>query len=346
MPAPKRHPLADTPPMEAKLVEALPESGGWWFEPKWDGFRAIASRRGSTVTLESKSGKSLARYFPEIVAALADAPHDDFVLDGELILPVGGILSFDALQARLHPAESRILKLSKATPARLMLFDCLAVGGEQLMDAPLPKRRAAVERWYRARSDAIFLLSPVTSDRDVAIGWLARSGGAIDGVIAKPANEPYRPGGRARRKVKRHRTADCVIGGFRRSKNGPLVASLLLGLYDDGGLLNHVGFTSALGDEDRKALTARLEALIEPPGFTGRAPGGPSRWNNGRTSEWHPLKPELIVEVSYDQVTGERFRHGTRLLRWRPDKAPRQCRMDQLDHPLRVSELADLQDRD
>ncbi|WP_342249702.1 ATP-dependent DNA ligase [Sphingomonas sp. OTU376] len=338
----KPHPLADTVPMEAKLVEALPVQGAWQFEPKWDGFRAIASRLGGHVELRSKSGKSLARYFPEIVAALLATRSDDYVLDGELILPMGGILSFDALQARLHPAESRILRLSHETPAQLMLFDCLALGGTGLADRPLAERRAALERFHARDGSAMLLLSPHASDLAGAQAWLAASGGALDGVIAKPLDQPYRPGERAMLKVKQHRTADCVVGGFRRAKDSQSVVSLLLGLYDKAGLLNHVGFTSALAKQDRAALTERLDALIAPPGFTGKAPGGPSRWNDGKESEWLPLKPELVVEVSFDQVTGDRFRHGTGLVRWRPDKAPRQCRMEQLDYALRPSELADI----
>ena len=337
------HPLAETEPMEAKLVEALPQEPGWQFEPKWDGFRAIASRLGEHVELRSKSGKSLARYFPEIVAALRGTGCEDYVLDGELILPVGGALSFDALQARLHPAESRILRLSGETPAQLMLFDCLALEGTSLIDMPLTERRAALERFHAREGTASLVLSPHAPDLAGAQAWLAASGGALDGVIAKSREQAYRPGERAMLKVKQHRTADCVVGGFRRAKGGTQVASLLLGLYDDAGLLNHVGFTSALAKQDRATLTERLAALIAPPGFTGKAPGGPSRWNDGKESEWFPLKPELVVEVSYDQVTGERFRHGTGLVRWRPDKAPRQCRMDQLDYALRPSELADIE---
>ena len=336
------HPLADTEPMEAKLVDELPTVEGWQFEPKWDGFRAIASRLGGHVELRSKSGKSLARYFPEIVAALLDTAGDDYVLDGELILPIDGVLSFDALQARLHPAESRIRRLSGETPAQLMLFDCLALDGDVLVDRPLTERRAALERFHSRDGTATLLLSPHAPDLAGAQAWLAASGGALDGVIAKPLYQEYRPGERAMLKVKQHRTADCVVGGFRRAKGGSLVASLLLGLYDDAGLLNHAGFTSALAKEDRAELTERLEALIAPPGFTGKAPGGPSRWNDGKESEWFPLKPELVVEVSFDQVTGDRFRHGTGLVRWRPDKAPRQCRMDQLEYALRPSDVGDI----
>ncbi|WP_238564911.1 ATP-dependent DNA ligase [Sphingobium bisphenolivorans] len=338
----KVHPLAGTEPMEAKLVDSLPAEGEWQYEPKWDGFRAIASRAGGAVEIMSKSGNSLARFFPEILAALRTTKSDHYVLDGELILPVGDVLSFDALQARLHPAESRIERLSRETPAQLMLFDCLALEERSLFDRPLADRREALEQFHRGEGSGTLLLSPCTPRRTHAEKWLAASGGALDGVIAKPLAEPYQPGERAMRKVKQHRTADCVVGGFRRAKDGAQVASLLLGLYDDAGLLNHVGFTSALGKEDRAVLTGRLDQLIEPPGFTGKAPGGPSRWNNGRESEWFPIRPELVVEVRYDQVTGERFRHGTGLLRWRPDKAPRQCRMEQLQYELRRSQLNDL----
>ena len=334
----KAHPLAGTEPMEAKLIDALPMEAGWQFEPKWDGFRAIVSRLGRQVELRSKSGKSLARYFPEIVAALEQVRCDDFVLDGELVLPINGVLSFDALQARLHPAESRIARLAGETPAQLMLFDCLAIEGVPLIERPLAERRAALERFYARNGTTALLLSPHARDLAGAQAWLASSGGALDGVIAKHLEQPYRPGDRAMLKVKQHRTADCVVGGFRRAKGGTQVASLLLGLYDDAGLLNHVGFTSALAKQDRPELTQQLETLIAPPGFTGKAPGGPSRWNDGKENEWFPLKPE----VSYDQVTGDRFRHGTGLVRWRPDKAPQQCRMEQLDYALRPSELADI----
>ncbi|MFW2850758.1 ATP-dependent DNA ligase [Sphingomonas sp. TX0543] len=336
------HPFTGIEPMEAKLVDALPSDAGWQYEPKWDGFRAIASRSGGHVELMSKSGKSLARYFPEIVVALLGTEADDYVVDGELILPIDGVLSFDALQARLHPAESRIKRLSAETPAHLMLFDCLAVGGDLLIDRPLAERRKALELFHAAEGTATILLSPHAPDLAGAQAWLAASGGALDGVIAKPLGGPYRAGERAMLKVKQHRAADCVVGGFRRTKDGKLVASLLLGLYDDAGLLNHVGFTSALAKQDRTELTKRLEALISAPGFTGKAPGGPSRWNDGKESEWFPLKPELVVEVSYDQVTSERLRHGAGLVRWRPDKAVGQCRMEQLAYALRPSDLADV----
>jgi ATP-dependent DNA ligase len=326
-------------PMEAKLVSKLPEETGWQFEPKWDGFRALVFRDGDEIEILSKSGKSLARYFPEIVALVAGISQARFVLDGELILPIGDTLSFDALQARLHPAESRITKLSRETPAQLMLFDCLADGDDDLAGRPLTERRKALEALHARHGGPSLLLSPY-GELAAARAWLAQSGGALDGVVAKRLDEPYRSGERAMLKVKQHRVADCVVGGFRRGKDSDGVASLLLGLYDDAGQLNHVGFTSGIAATERAALAAKLEPLIEAPGFTGKAPGGPSRWNNGEERKWEPLRSELVVEVLYDQVTGARFRHGTRLLRWRLDKAPEQCTMEQLVYELRPAELA------
>ncbi|MGN7999113.1 ATP-dependent DNA ligase [Sphingomonas sp. 22176] len=330
----------DLSPMEAKLVDALPEEPGWQFEPKWDGFRALVFRRGDTVEMLSKSGKPLSRYFPEIVATIAAVDCPEFILDGELILPIGDVLSFDALQARLHPAPSRIRRLSQETPAQLMLFDCLGIDGRPFVEAPLHERRAALEAFHRAHGKPKLLLSHRTQDLDIAHAWLAQGGGALDGVVAKRLDEPYRPGERAMLKVKQHRTADCVVGGFRRTKEGDGVASLLLGLHDDARLLHHVGFTSGIAAAERHALLRKLEPLIAPPGFTGKAPGEPSRWNGGAESAWVPLQPELVLEVLYDQVTGNRFRHGTKLLRWRPDKAPAQCRMEQLVREARPGELS------
>ena len=331
------------PPMEAKLVDSLPTGAGWQFEPKWDGFRCLVFRDGAEVALQSKAGRPLERYFPEVAAFVAALPRAPFALDGELIIPVGGLLSFEALQLRLHPAESRVRKLAAATPARLMLFDCLALDGRALADAPLAARRSALEEFHGRAASADLLLSPCTLDREVALSWLGRAGGALDGVVAKRRDDPYRPGERAMLKVKQMRTADCVVGGFRYAAKGKMVGSLLLGLYDDEGRLDHVGFTSAIPAAGKAALTGRLEALAEPPGFTGKAPGGPSRWSTDRTGEWVPLRPELVAEVRYDHVTGDRFRHGTKFLRWRPDKAPRQCRMDQLRleaAPATLSSLA------
>ena len=326
-------------PMEALLAAELPDGAGWQYEPKWDGFRCLANRDSSGVTLTSKSGKPLARYFPEMVAILEALDARDFLIDGELIIALCDALSFDALQLRLHPAESRINRLAGETPAQFMLFDLLRLDGEDLTDRPLAERRRELERFYDRNSRDGLLLSPATGDLAAALGWLDRSGGALDGVIAKRLDQPYRSGERAMVKVKQQRTADSVVGGYRYAAKASEVGSLLLGLYDDNGLLHHVGFTSALKAEDKPALTERLEALVEPPGFTGNAPGGPSRWANARSAEWQPLRPELVVEVRYDQVTARRFRHGTGFLRWRPDKDPRQCTFEQLAPELRPSEL-------
>ena len=329
-------------PMEALLAAELPDGDGWQFEPKWDGFRCLARRDGAEVTLTSKSGKPLARYFPEVVDTLSRLKANQFLLDGELIIPVRDALSFEALQLRLHPAESRVRRLSKETPAELMVFDLLELDGKSLVARPLTERRELLEKFFRKNAVPGLELSPVTCEREVALDWLERSGGALDGVIAKRVGQDYRSGERAMIKVKQIRTADCVVGGFRYAEKKKEVGSLLLGLYGDDGLLHHVGFTSAFKNEDRSQLTKKLEKLIAPPGFTGDAPGGPSRWNTERTTQWQPLKPVLVVEVKYDQVTGQRFRHGTAIVRWRPDKDPQQCRFDQLAPELRPSELKEL----
>jgi ATP-dependent DNA ligase len=327
--------------MEARLVAALPEDPGWQFEPKWDGFRCLAFRSGDQVDLRAKSGKPLVRYFPEIVAGLRAVPLDPFVLDGELAIAQGEVLSFDALQMRLHPAESRIRKLAHETPAFVILFDALALPGRpDLAKSPLADRRAALEQAYAAASGNPYLrLSPFTTARTEAQRWLDRAGGAIDGIVAKRIDEGYLPGERAMLKVKRMRTADCVVGGFRYERGSKLVGSLLLGLYNDAGKLDHVGFTSAIADRDKPTLTKKLEKLIGPPGFDGNAPGAPSRWSTERSTEWQPLKSKLVVEVRYDHVTGDRFRHGTSIVRWRPDKAPRQCTMEQLGREARPGKL-------
>jgi ATP-dependent DNA ligase len=329
-----------TPPMEARLVDALPDGGGWQYEPKWDGFRCLVFRDGADVALMSKSGKPLARYFPEVVDFVLAMEADRFVLDGELVIPVDGILSFDALQLRLHPAESRVARLARETPAQLMLFDLLFSKETSYLDAPLELRRRSLEIIYAAEQHDDLLLSPCTTDRAAAQAWLDQVGAALDGVVAKRLDSPYQPGERAMMKIKAMRTADCVVGGFRYATNSREVGSLLLGLYDEAGLLHHVGFTSSIPAAERAALTRRLEALVEPPGFTGDSPGGPSRWSTERTGEWQPLRPELVAEVRYDHVTGRRFRHGTKFLRWRPDKAPGQCRMDQLQAEAGADALA------
>jgi ATP-dependent DNA ligase len=330
----------DLPPMEARSVEVLPEGQGeWQYEPKWDGFRCLAFKDSGKVELRAKSGKPLARYFPEVVAVLAETPATRFIVDGELVIELEGRLSFEALQARLHPAESRIRKLAAATPARLVLFDILLTpDGRNLTAAPLFERRPALESFVaRCGVPGRLVLSPMSRDLAVALEWLAQSGhGSLDGVIAKRLEGAYEAGERAMIKVKPRRTADCVVGGFRYQNGGGLVGSMLLGLYDNDGRLNHVGFTATISDRERPVLTRRLEALIEPPGFTGSAPGGPSRWSTDRSADWRPLRPELVVEVEYDQVTGGRFRHGTRLLRWRPDKAAIQCTDEQIAAPRQV----------
>jgi ATP-dependent DNA ligase len=331
----------DTEPMEAKSVASLPNGDGWQFEPKWDGFRCLVFKSGREVDLRAKSGKSLARYFPEMVEAVRNARAETFVLDGELTVPLGDSLSFSALQDRVHPAESRIRKLSAETPGLLILFDCLASAKTgRLMEAPLTERRANLEQIMMALGrEHRMRLSPMTLDPGEAQRWLDDTQGALDGVVAKRIDGPYMAGKRAMLKVKRLRSADCVVGGFRYATGTLQVGSLLLGLYNDEGTLDHVGFTSAISNAQRPALTAKLEALRGEPGFTGDAPGGPSRWSTDRSREWQPLRTELVVEVSYDQVTDGRFRHGTMLRRWRPDKAPRQCTREQLQPELGPGKL-------
>jgi ATP-dependent DNA ligase len=330
----------DIEPMEAKLVEELPD-GAWQYEPKWDGFRCLAFKAGGEVDLKAKSGKPLARYFPEIVEVLKRVNARSFVLDGELAIVSAGEFSFDALLQRIHPAESRIKRLAAETPATFILFDLLLdASGKSLVEAPLSERRVALEAFFAsAKQERALKLSPYTLSLAEAGRWLRQGGTALDGVVAKRRDGPYVPGERAMMKVKQHRTADCVVGGFRYRAGSRQVGSLLLGLYDDDGRLDHVGFTATIANKDRAALTAKLEALVAPPGFTGKAPGGPSRWSTDRTEQWQPLKPKLVVEVSYDQITGNRFRHGTRLVRFRPDKAPRQCTLEQIEPPAKPTKL-------
>jgi ATP-dependent DNA ligase len=332
--------------MEARQVEALPAGKGWQYEPKWDGFRCLAMRDGKGIELIGKSGKSLTRYFPEVSASLDRGSKAHFVLDGELVIPLDDGLSFDALQMRLHPAQSRIDRLARETPALLIVFDMLqSVEGEDIRPAPLVERRRELEAFFRGhRVPDVLRLSPATHSRTEAEKWLKRAGGgALDGVVAKRLDEPYRPGERTMLKVKCLRTADCVVGGFRyatghEGQRHRLVGSLLLGLFNDEGRLDHVGFTSGIADNERAALTRKLERL-HGEGFTGKAPGGPSRWSTERSGEWEGVKPRLVAEVQYDHVTGDRFRHGTRFLRWRPDKSPRQCTFDQLQREARPSKM-------
>jgi len=327
--------------MDALLVEQIPEGSGWQYEPKWDGFRCLVFRDGLKAYLQSKSGQPLARYFPELVEAFLKLRPGKFVLDGEIAIPVAGRFSFDQLLQRIHPAQSRVLKLSKEFPGVFIAFDLLAgEDGKSLLKAPLAQRRKALEDFAREfipKKDSL-QLSPATTDVRKAREWFGSVGADLDGIMAKRLDLPYLSGERTgMQKIKRKRTADCVIGGFRYASKAKVIGSLLLGLYDEQGLLNHVGFCSGLSGQERKDLVPRLKALIEPPGFTGQAPGGPSRWSTKRSTEWEPLKPNLVVEVSYDHFTGGRFRHGTSLIRWRPDKAPRQCRMDQVAPPRKSS---------
>ncbi len=323
--------------MEAQTVGHVPAGPGWLYEPKWDGFRCLVFRDLGKVELQSKSCRSLTRYFPELVQAALALPVRRFVLDGEIMVPQAGVFSFDALLQRIHPAESRVKRLAAETPAQLLAFDLLAdAQGRSLIEVPLRERRAQLESFAGKylQNSASIRLSPATTNLAEAKAWLEGIGRGLDGIIAKPCAMTYRSGERSgMQKIKLHRTADCVVGGFRYNEGRPVAGSLLLGLYDDQGLLNHVGFAANIAASDKPALTARLKKLIAPPGFTGRAPGGPSRWSSARSNDWEPLKPKLVVEVSYDHVSGGRFRHGTKLLRWRPDKSPRLCTMEQLRQP-------------
>lgn len=322
------------PPMEAESVAEIPHGRDWQYEPKWDGFRCLAFRDGDDVYLQSKAEKPLARYFPEVVEAVRAVKARRFVLDGELVVPVAGSLAFDELLQRIHPAESRIRKLSTQHPALFIVFDVLAdETGKSLIPMPLKERRGRLEGFAKKylRSGKTIRLSPATTRLTQAEKWFRSVGGNLDGVIAKRLDRPYLPGEReAVVKIKRIRSADCVVGAFRYSVRGRVVGSLLLGLYDDDGLLHHVGYTSNIHEAERQKLTTKLEKLVRPPGFTGSAPGGPSRWSTKRSTEWEPLDPKLVVEVAYDHFSAGRFRHGTSFLRWRPDKAPRQCTLEQV----------------
>jgi ATP-dependent DNA ligase len=290
--------------MEARSVEEIPQGPEWQYEPKWDGFRCILARDAGDIAMFSKSGQDLKRYFPEIVAAALDLNAKSFILDGEIIVPVEGQFSFDDLLQRIHPAASRVKRLAAETPALYLAFDLLKEGTKDVAAWPLER-------------------------------WLGSAGGGSDGIIAKRLDLPYQVGNReGMQKIKKFRSADCVIGGFRyaqkKQANRQLVGSILLGLYDAGGLLHHVGFSSGIKAKDKAVLTDKLEDVAQKQSFTGTAPGGPSRWSSRRSSEWTPVKPKYVVEVSYDHFTGGRFRHGTSILRWRPDKRPDQCTMDQV----------------
>jgi ATP-dependent DNA ligase len=320
-------------PMEALPATELPKGPEWQYEPKWDGFRCLAFRENDKVDLQSKSGKPLTRYFPELTAALLALKPKKFVLDGEIVIPVDGHLSFDELLMRIHPAASRVLKLSREHPCVFIVFDLLVdEKGKSLVALPLEKRRKQLERLAKSYLNAhsAISLSPVTTDLAAARKWF-HMGVGLDGIVAKRKDLPYQTGERTgMQKIKKQRTADCVVGGFRYLEKKPLVGSMLLGLYNDEGLLDHVGFSSSIQADERLALTRKLEKIIKPPGFTGKAPGGLSRWSTKHSMEWQPLDPTLVVEVQFDHFTGGRFRHGTRFLRWRPEKSPRDCTMKQV----------------
>jgi ATP-dependent DNA ligase len=327
-----RPPLA---PMEALLVDEPPVGHAWQYEPKWDGFRCLAFRDGKDVFLQSKSGQPLARYFPDLVATLQLIGAKRFVLDGEIVIPIAGRLSFDDLLLRIHPAASRARKLAAEHPALYVVFDLLLnERGQSLLKEPLAERRGRLEKFaarFLSGHDDL-RLSPASNDLATAKKWFKAVGGNLDGIVAKRLDLPYRNERRdGMQKIKHRHTADCVVGGFRYAERKKVVGSLLLGLYDERGLLDHVGFAAGFAAAEQRKITALVEPLIGLPGFTGRAPGGPSRWTTRRSDQWKPLKSRLVVEVEYDHFTGGRFRHGTRLLRWRADKAPRQCTLDQVD---------------
>ena len=321
--------------MELRSATAIPDGDEWQYEPKWDGFRALAHCDGD-VAISSKNGQPLARYFPEIVAALQAIHAERFSLDGELVVPLGGAFSFDALQQRIHPAPSRVGMLARTTPALYLVFDLLRRDGQDLVAEPLRTRRAALEAFAsRFAANGPVRLSPATTDRRTVDSWFARVGGALDGVVAKRLDRPYAPGKRdGGVKIKRERSADCVVGGFRYAAGfEDRVGSLLLGLYGDGGRLDYIGFCSAFSTDERRALLQRLQPAFGGTGFTGGAPGdAPSRWNRAadRDRSYVALAPSIVLEVGFDQVTAGRIRHGTRPLRWRSDKDPRDCTSDQL----------------
>ena len=328
------------PPMEARNGARLPESGEWLYEPKWDGFRGLAFRQHDEVLLQSKAGQPLGRYFPELVTALRELPQGQFVLDGEIVILSEGHLDFNALLQRIHPAESRIRKLAKETPVTFLCFDVLVdAEGRLLTASPLEQRKQALEQFFQeVPKGGSVRLSPASRDFNVAQRWMGNLATVgFDGVVAKKLKEPYLSGERSGMvKVKRLRTADCVVGGFRYASKGKFVGSLLLGLHDNQGKLNHVGFTSSFNAESRARLLETLEPLIgdekqgKEVGFSGNALGGPSRWSTERSTEWVPLRNKLVCEVQYDHFSGGRFRHGCKFLRWRPDKAPLQCTYEQV----------------
>ena len=326
-------------PMLARLARELPPAGTVVYEPKWDGFRCIVFRHGDEVELGSRNEKPLTRYFPEVVESVRARLSERCVVDGEIVIAGARGLDFDALLQRIHPADSRVRRLAAETPASFVAFDLLALDDDDLRPAPLSERRSALEAAL-AGVDAPVHLTPVTTDRALALDWFDRFEGAgLDGVVAKPVDLPYREGERAMVKVKHERTADCVVGGFRWHKSGGVVGSLLLGLYDDAGVLHHAGVAASFTMERRRELVDELApyrhgAESDHPWHRldeGRKPGTPSRWNAGRDLSFEPLRPELVCEVAYDHLQGDRFRHATTFRRWRPDRDPASCTYAQLE---------------
>jgi ATP-dependent DNA ligase len=326
-------------PMLAAVQDRLPIGEDWEYEPKWDGFRTIAHRKGSSVELVSRGARPLSRYFPEVLDAFRRLPADRVVLDGELIVVGGGGLDFEALQLRLHPAQSRIKLLSESTPALYVAFDLLAVDAEELLNVSLGARRERLERLLDGVEPPL-MLTPFTRDAEIAHRWFDEFEGAgLDGVIAKAWSQPYLPGRRGWVKLKHRRTAECVVIGFRWSSDRKSLGALLLGLYDEAGTLHYVGHTSSFDVATRRELLARLLPLaIDPPAEArGRMPGGMSRWSRGRETEWQAIRPDLVCEVAYEKLqAGHRFRHATAFVRWRPDKPPEACRFDQISSVARV----------
>jgi ATP-dependent DNA ligase len=340
-------------PMLAKAAAGLPEGDGWLFEPKWDGFRALVFRDGDETYIQSRDLKPLNRYFPELEAPLLASIPERCVLDGEVVIAGDGGLEFESLLLRIHPAASRVKMLAEQSPASFVAWDLLALGDEDLREVPQGERRARLEQALKGDLDPAVHLTPATTDLALAADWFDRFEGAgLDGVIAKRLDGTYQPGKRAMLKIKHQRTADCAVAGFRWHKNGPgtHIGSLLLGLFDDKGTLHSVGVTSSFTWEKREALTKELEPLRQnaleghpwrewaewadqgaADASGQRLPGATSRWNRGKDLSWEPLRLERVVEVAYDHLQGDRFRHGTTFLRWRPDKQPADCRYDQLE---------------
>jgi ATP-dependent DNA ligase len=349
-------------PMLAKASNGLPEGDGWLFEPKWDGFRAIVFRDGDEVLIQSRDLKPLDRYFPELADPLKASLPERCVVDGEVVIATDGELAFESLLLRIHPAASRVKMLAAETPASFVAWDLLALGDEDLREVPQAVRRERLEAALGGVQPPVHL-TPATRDRALAADWFDRFEGAgLDGVIAKRLDGVYQPGKRAMLKIKHQRTADCVVAGFRWHKNGPgtHVGSLLLGLFDDAGKLHHVGVTSSFTWDKREALTSLLEPLREnaleghpwhewaewssmgaADASGQRLPGATSRWNRGKDLSWEPLRAERVVEVAYDHLQGDRFRHGTTFVRWRDDKQPADCRYDQLEEsaPYEIAKI-------